>query len=172
MLHPAPGLPERGKKAYIAENNRSLVVRMETEGKAFLFAGDIGSGAEATLVRKYGHDLKCDLLKVPHHGSKSSSTGAFVSMTHPEIAVVTVGEGNRYRQPSEDVIARYEKNGAQVYRTDKHGAIIVTMDKGRLIVQPWTSLTLQRIALDDRVSSWVGHERENWKRAWERIWLK
>jgi competence protein ComEC len=144
---------------------------METKGKVFLFAGDIEAGAEAALVRKYGHDLKCDLLKVPHHGSKSSNTGAFVSMTNPEIAVVTVGEGNRYRQPSEDVIARYERSGAQVYRTDKHGAIVVTVEKDELIVQPWASLTLQRIALDDRVS-WAGQERENWKRAWERIWLK
>jgi len=82
-----------------------------------------------------------------------------------------VGEGNRYRQPSEDVVARYERSGAQVYRTDKHSAIVVTMEKGRLIVQPWTSLVLQRIALDDR-ASWAGQERENWKRAWERIWLK
>src|SRR3990172_7240049 len=104
VLHPAPGLPERGKKAYITENNRSLVVRMETEGKGFLFSPYIEAGAEATLVRKDGHDLKCDLLKVPHHGSKSSNTGAFVSMTNPEIAVVTVGEGNRYRQPSEDIL--------------------------------------------------------------------
>jgi competence protein ComEC len=169
VLHPAPGLSERGKKAYITENNRSLVVRMETEGKVFLFAGDIEAGAEATLVRKYGHDLKCDLLKVPHHGSKSSNTGAFVSLAGPAIAVVTVGKGNRYRQPSEDVIARYEKKGAQVYRTDKHGAIVVTVEKGRLIVQSWASLTLQRIALDDRVSSWVGGERENWKRLWKRL---
>ena len=92
-------------------------------------------------------------------------------MTNPEIAVVTVGEGNRYRQPSEDVVTRYEKKGAQVYRTDRHGAIVVTVEKGRLIVQSWTSLTLQRIALDDP-SSWGTRERDNWKRVWERIWLK
>ena len=168
VLHPAPGLPERGKKAYIIENNRSLVVRMETEGKVFLFAGDIEAGAEAALARKYGHDLKCDLLKVPHHGSKSSSTDTFVSMTRPEIAVVTVGKGNRYRQPSEDVIARFEKNGTQAYRTDTHGAVVVTMEKGRLIVQPWAEMVMKRITLDDP-SSWARQEWENWKRVWERI---
>ena len=94
-----------------------------------------------------------------------------MSLTNPEIAVVTVGQGNRYRQPSEDVVARYERSGAQLYPTDRHGAIVVTVEKDELSVQPWTSLLLQRIALDDR-ASWGTRERENWKRAWERIWLK
>ncbi len=171
VLHPATGFSEESKKVYINENNRSLVMRIELNGNVFLFPGDIEAGAEATLVQRYGKDLKCDLLKVPHHGSKSSNTGAFVSMTAPEIAVVTVGKGNRYRQPSEEVIARYEKNGAKVYRTDTHGAIVVAIEKRGLIVQPWTSLVLQRIALDDR-ASWGTRERENWTRAWERIWLR
>ena len=58
-----------------------------------------------------------------------------------------------------------------MYRTDRHGAIVVTMEKDELSVQPWASLTLQRIALDDR-ASWGTRERANWKRVWERIWLK
>lgn len=171
VLHPARGFSFPDRKAYVTENNHSLVVRVTADGNVFLFPGDIEAGAEDALVRQYGHDLKCDLLKVPHHGSKSSSAEKFVSMTRPAIAVITVGRGNPYRQPSEDVIARYETHGAHVYRTDKHGAIVVAMEKRGLIVQPWTSLFLQRIALDDR-ASWGWRERKNWKRAWERLWLK
>jgi competence protein ComEC len=164
VLHPTRGFSERSKKAYINENNRSLVLRITADGNVFLFPGDIEAGAEVALVRQYGHDLKCDLLKVPHHGSKSSSAETFVSMADPAIAVVTVGRGNPYRQPSDDVIARYEKHGAHVYRTDRDGALVATVEKDKLIVQPWASLTLQRIVLDDRLSSWVGRERENWKK--------
>jgi beta-lactamase superfamily II metal-dependent hydrolase len=87
-------------------------------------------------------------------------------MARPAIAVVTVGMGNPYRQPSEDVIARYKKHGARVYRTDRDGAIIVTGEKDKLKVQPWAEMVMKRITIGDP-SSWAAHERENWKRLWK-----
>ncbi len=168
VLHPARGFSERSKKAYINENNRSLVIRIELDRNVLLFPGDIEAGAEARLVREFGQNLKCDLLKVPHHGSKSSSAENFVSMVRPAIAVVTVGKGNPYRQPSEDVIARYKKHGTRVYRTDRDGAIIVTGEKDKLKVQPWAELVMKRITIGDP-SSWAAHERENWQRAGKRM---
>jgi competence protein ComEC len=168
VLHPARGFPEFSKKAYVNENNRSLVLRIELGRNVVLFPGDIEAGAEARLVQEFGQNLKCDLLKVPHHGSKSSSAENFVSIVRPAIAVVTVGKGNPYRQPSEDVIARYKKNGTRVYRTDRDGAIIVTGKKDKLRVQSWAEMVMKRITIGDP-SSWAAQERENWQRAGKRM---
>jgi competence protein ComEC len=103
------------------------------------------------------------LLKVPHHGSKSSSSWAFVSLTKPAIAVVTVGRGNRYHHPSDDVIKRYERAGAQVCRTDADGAVMVKADTNSLDIMRWRELVLRRINLDERMS-WGERERQNWSR--------
>jgi competence protein ComEC len=167
LLHPAPGFRSRDRKAYAAENSRSLVVKIRSEGRVFLFSGDIGIEAENDILRR-GQDLKCDLLKVPHHGSKSSSSEAFVSQTKPAIAVVTVGRGNRYHHPSEDIIARYENAGARVYRTDTGGAVMVNVEREKLEAVQWRELILRRINLDDRVS-WGEGERRNWNRLKVRV---
>jgi competence protein ComEC len=162
LLHPVPGFRSRDRKAYAAENSRSLVVKIRSEGRVFLFSGDIGIEAENDILRR-GQDLKCDLLKVPHHGSKSSSSWAFVSLTKPAIAVVTVGRGNRYHHPSDDVIKRYERAGAQVCRTDADGAVMVKADTNSLDIMRWRELVLRRINLDERMS-WGERERQNWSR--------
>ncbi len=131
VLHPAPGFRSRERKAYAAENDGSLVVRIAAREGAFLFTGDIGAEAEKALLRSV-RNLRCDLLKVPHHGSKSSSTEAFVSAVRPAAAVVTVGRGNPYHHPSADVLERYENSGSQIYRTDRDGAIVLSADGGSL----------------------------------------
>jgi competence protein ComEC len=142
------------------------VVLVSLQGKKFLFTGDIQADAEAVLARKKG-DLACDVLKVPHHGSISSSTDAFVSAIRPQAAIISVGAGNRYRQPSEDVIARYEQGGTSVYRTDRDGAVMVTMRNGRLAIDPWAAKRLRRIVLGD-FTTWREQERENWRRIFAR----
>jgi len=170
VLHPAPAFRPTGKKAYAVENSRSLVVLVSLQGGKFLFTGDIQADAEVLLAREK-QGLACDVLKVPHHGSSSSSTGAFVSAVRPQAAIISVGAGNRYRQPSEDVIARYESIGAKVYRTDEDGAVTVRIGKVGLAVTAWAKMVLKRITLDE-TRAWLNVERENWKRVWERIWLK
>lgn len=170
VLHPSRLFTGQERQAYAAENNRSLVVRISFDDKTCLFTGDIGMSAEQRLVRS-GQDLKCDLLKVPHHGSKSSSSDVFVAATRPELAVITVGKGNRYRHPSDEVVARYDANGARICRTDQDGAITIAVKNGRLDTIGWNDLVLARINLMDTMD-WTGQERRNWRRLLVRMTSK
>ncbi|HEY6010343.1 MAG TPA: DNA internalization-related competence protein ComEC/Rec2, partial [Nitrospirota bacterium] len=162
VLHPGRDFTVHDRKAYAEENNRSLVVRISAEGKVFLFTGDIGDAAEQALARA-GEDLKADLLKVPHHGSKTSSSEAFVTATRPEVAVVTVGNGNLYRHPSDEVIARYQGIGAGILRTDHDGAVTIRIRRGRLELTRWNDLLMRRIEIRDH-GAWRDRERENAQR--------
>src|SRR5574341_95397 len=159
VLHPRTGFASRSRKAYDAENNRSLVVRMDFNGRTLLFTGDIGAEAEMDLVRTVGN-LKCDLLKVPHHGSRSSSSDDFLSRIGPEAAVIPVGKGNPYHHPSPEVVERYEQSGIRLFRTDRDGAVIVTLDNKGMHISPWAEQILRRISLDE-TGNWPAVEREN-----------
>jgi competence protein ComEC len=167
VLHPKPGFFAQEQKAYAAENDRSLVVRIVDRSRIFLFTGDIGKGSEASLNTPY-QCLKCDVLKVPHHGSRSSSSDAFVSQARPGIAVVTAGRENPYRHPSPDVIERYEKAGAFICRTDRDGAVIIRTNQEGMEVSQWSELMLRRIVLH-KPEEWKAIERQNWLRIWKRM---
>lgn len=162
VLHPAPGFSSRAKQAYAAENDRSLVLKVQTEGTALLFTGDIGISAEADLLETM-RGVKCDLMKVPHHGSKSSSSDTFLAAAQPGIVVVTVGRGNPYRHPAGEVLERYEGVGSRIYRTDTGGATAVSLRNGKMEIVQWAGLMLNRIELQKR-GAWEAGERENWKR--------
>jgi competence protein ComEC len=110
-------------------NDSSLTLRLEAEGGAALLTGDIEAAAERRLLRA-PDALASDVLKVPHHGSRTSSGPAFVTAVGPDIAVMSVGADNRYRLPAADVEARYRAAGACVLRTDRCGAITVTLGDG------------------------------------------
>ena len=96
-----------------------------------LLAADIEELAEQWLV-EIGRDLGTDVLVVPRHGSKSSSTVEFIAAVDPLVAVVPVG-GNAYGHPSEEVLARYSE--VSLYRTDEDGEVVVTSDGERLWVR-------------------------------------
>jgi len=162
VLHPGASFRQRTRKAYAAENDRSLVVRLDLDGKTLLFAGDIHAEGERELLRN-APDLAADLVKVPHHGSRTSSSVGLVAALHPRIAVITVGEGNPYRHPSEEIEARYREQGAAVYRTDLHGAIEVRVSPAGLDMRPWSELLLHRISTSKRGEWWM-IERSNWRR--------
>jgi competence protein ComEC len=132
----------------------------------FLFTGDIGEDAEKEMLRS-GRDLRCDLIKVPHHGSKSSISAPFLSRTRPEIGIVTVGSRNRYGHPAPEVVERYDAAGTRLFRTDLDGALTVTVDKGGLIVKSWRTRMLQRIEVADP-ASWRRQEERNWLALWLR----
>ena len=168
VLHPAPDFITHERKAYAAENSRSLVVRVTAQERVFLFVGDINRDAEAVLVQS-GRDLSCDLIKVPHHGSNSSNSETFISRAHPAIAIADVGRRNRYRHPSPEVVARYRAAGAQFYQTDLSGALTITLDRERLRVSEWRKVMLQRIDLE-RPAAWASRERNNWRALWFRAW--
>ena len=90
--------------------------------------GDIDQDGEAELIKDYGKALECDIMKVPHHGSKYSSTEEFIKITDPDLAVFQVGKNN-YGHPSEEAIKRYEAAGTAIVRNDKSGAIGVSVEE-------------------------------------------
>jgi competence protein ComEC len=166
VIHPRTEFNPGTAKSYAAENSRSLVLRMTVNGRTVLFPGDIHMEGERAVFESLP-ELPVDVVKVPHHGSKTSSSEDFITATRPRIAVISVGAGNAYRQPSEDVVGRYERHGVRVYRTDRDGAVMVGITDTGLTVTPWTSLVLERIGLND-VRSWGKLERQNWSRVWIR----
>ncbi len=120
ILHPAQD------RLYSNTNNFSLVMGIEHEGLAFLFTGDIEKEAELELALQY--DLsQFEILKVPHHGSNTSSHPKFLEKVDPKIAVFTVGE-NDFEFPSTDVVVRYDKMGIKTYRTDINGNVVMNWD--------------------------------------------
>ncbi len=108
-------------------NNASVVVRLEYGRTVFLFTGDAEADEEADILTS-GQPLTCDVLKVGHHGSHTSTTPAFLSATHPRIAVISVGKRNHFGHPNPDVMERLREEGAKVYRTDLDGAVTCISD--------------------------------------------
>ncbi|HEY2335850.1 MAG TPA: DNA internalization-related competence protein ComEC/Rec2 [Burkholderiales bacterium] len=119
FLHPAPG---RAWK----RNDASCVLRIEASGGSLLLTGDIERGAEKELSGN--SNVKSDVLLVPHHGSKTSSTEPFIAAVAPRWAVVTAGYRNRFGHPNEQVLERYRAAGVEVRRTDREGALQVVLD--------------------------------------------
>ncbi len=123
VLHPEKGV----FFVPTVHNNQSLVLRLLYGRTAFLLTGDIGRKAESEIL-KNAQDIKSQVLKSPHHGSNSSSSSAFLDQVKPQIAIVSVGERNRYGFPDPEVLERYARMGAKVYRTDLCGAIELSSD--------------------------------------------
>ncbi|MEH7384044.1 DNA internalization-related competence protein ComEC/Rec2 [Bacillus sp. JJ1521] len=104
------------------ENNNSVVIYTKLGGLNWLFTGDIEKDVELDLIRTY-KNLRIDVLKVGHHGSKTSSTEGFVKLLNPKVALIPVGESNSFNHPHPDVIKHFNKEKVKIYRTDKDGAI-------------------------------------------------
>ena len=113
------------------ENNKSVIVMAELDGIKFLFTGDAEAKAEQALIDE-GLNIDCDVLKVGHHGSSSSSTKEFLNKTTPEYAAISVGKNNIYSHTSESVVSALENCGAQVLRTDTDGDITFYVENGKI----------------------------------------
>ncbi|HEY4550352.1 MAG TPA: DNA internalization-related competence protein ComEC/Rec2 [Bacillus sp. (in: firmicutes)] len=109
-------------------NDGSIVIYTELGGLKWLFTGDLEAEGEAKLMKK-NPTLSVDVLKVGHHGSKSSSTEDFLERLSPQWAIISVGENNRYQHPHQEVLDRLQKNEIIIYRTDQLGAITYTFRK-------------------------------------------
>jgi competence protein ComEC len=110
-----------------ASNDDSLVMRIQDGTQSFLLSGDIEKRVENELVNEQA-PLAADFLKVPHHGSKTSSADAFVGALAPRVAVVSVGEGNQFGHPVDAVVERYAQAGVRFLRTDRDGAVTALTD--------------------------------------------
>lgn len=125
----------RIEKGYTTEyttetNDSSALILLSLEHTSYLFAGDVTTNMEDKLLDRLsiadkGYLSSVTLLKVAHHGSKDSTSDAFLSMVHPSHAIVMVGAGNQYGLPSSTIISKLSNIGARVYRTDELGTIIV-----------------------------------------------
>lgn len=107
-------------------NNNSLVCKLNYKNYSMLFTGDIEAIAEKTILKKYSKNLnilKSDILKVAHHGSKTSSITEFIEKIKPKYAIIGVGEDNKFGHPSDSTIQNLEKANIRIYRTDKMGEI-------------------------------------------------
>jgi len=114
----------------LGTNDASLVIRLGYAGHRILLGGDIGEEGEAELLDGHsGHELACDVLKVPHHGSRYASSGAFLDAVSPTLAVASAGKYNRFGLPSPAALERYTRRGIRVLRTDRDGAVSITVDR-------------------------------------------
>ena len=129
ILHPGDTLLDDGKGRL---NANAIVAKLnyKMDNKLFtvLFTGDIEYDAEQELVKEYGNKLKSDILKVAHHGSKTSSSQEFINLVKPEIALIGVGKDNTFGHPNDGVIEKLKKIKAKIYRTDLDGEIIIKME--------------------------------------------
>ncbi len=103
-------------------NDMSVVFMLEYGESRFLFTGDIEEEAEKAIL-KSGTDLKCDILKIAHNGSDTSTCDEFLEKADPDVAVISVGAGNEYGHPKSEVIGKLLRSGAVIYRTDDDGTV-------------------------------------------------
>ena len=112
-------------------NNNSIVAKFVSSNVTMLFTGDIEEIAEKRLCELYRNTnkLQADIIKVAHHGSKTSSTLSFLELVNPQIALIGVGADNNFGHPNEGVLERIKKLGTQIYRTDQTGEVSIVIDK-------------------------------------------
>jgi competence protein ComEC len=122
LLHPSPA--DFGvRKA----NHQSCVLKVSAAGRSMLLTSDIERPAEAALLERDAGALRADVLLVPHHGSRSSSSDEFLAAARPAIAVIPSGYRSRFGHPHPEVLARYRATGARLLRTDLDGAVQVRL---------------------------------------------
>lgn len=134
VLHPTPDFVDADGNAPFGPNNGSVVFSLQHGAVRVLFTGDIEQETDPAILA-WGARLPARLLKVAHHGSRTSSQPLFVEAVAPAVAVMSLGEGNKFKHPAPEVVERYTAHGAQVLRTDYTGAIRVRIDGTRMVVQ-------------------------------------
>ncbi len=147
-------------------NNRSLVTRLDCGAHSLLLTADAEQEVLAKLQRlSHGHSAK--IVKVPHHGAKSSLHEGWVKQIEAEAMVVSVGSHNRYGHPAEAVVAAYAARDLPLYRTDQDGAIIIeaSLDSPDLRITTTQQQQLIPVDLSDNIWS---QELTNWQRLWNR----
>ncbi len=142
VLNPPQGSMVDQKDSPSQINNRSIVLMITYKNHRFLLTGDIEEEAEARLVES-GKDLRSDVLKVPHHGSQTSSTRKFLEAIKPSYALFTVGFRNIFNLPSAKILSRYESAGCSILRTDRDGSVMFETDGENLRVTPFLNSSAQ-----------------------------
>lgn len=127
VLHPEKALAD------VSDNNSSVVLKITFGARSFLLTGDIEKEAEGELMTN-PDALAVDVVEVPHHGSKTSSTAEFAVATHAKYAVISVGRTSRFGHPQREVVERWQASGAKVIKTGERGTITFSTDGSDLRV--------------------------------------
>ena len=127
VLHP-------GKDSTLRGNNRSCVLKISAGKVSMLLTGDIEAAAEGRLLSGHKRELKSTALLAPHHGSKTSSTPAFIEAISPELVIFSAGYRNRFKLPDQAILSRYQDDGAQTLITARTGAIKVSLHDGEMTI--------------------------------------
>ena len=113
-------------------NDDSMVIKVVFGETEILFTGDIENITERKLLAKENDNLDVDILKVAHHGSKTSSTESFIEACSPEYAVISVGKNNKYKEPAETTLECLEEQEVDVWRTDRDGTVVMTLGRDKV----------------------------------------
>lgn len=130
ILHPARDESSR-------DNNQSCVLRISTSQYAVLVPGDIEQEAEHRLLSEHAADLPAAVLVAPHHGSRTSSSPAFISAVNPQVVLYATGYRNRYRHPNQDIMQRYAQRGIRSHDTSRDGAVLIRIDQSGMTAATW-----------------------------------
>jgi competence protein ComEC len=133
-----PDLPDWERQR--VRNDDSLVFDLRWRDVSLLLTGDIGRSVERARLSNIA-PAPMRIVKIPHHGSLTSSSIEFVRALAPTIAVVSAGRGNHFGHPVPEVLQRYEEVGAEIFRTDRDGAVMVDTDGKSIHVQSFTGRT-------------------------------
>jgi len=136
LLHPAAASYANKD---LKSNDRSCVLKITTAHGSVLLTADIEAHSEQELLQRQPDALRAEVLVVPHHGSRTSSTAAFIAAVQPRWALFPVGYRNRFGHPKDDVVERYRSAGARLARTDAEGALKVRLEGGAVSVQGYRS---------------------------------
>ncbi len=161
----ANGLEEgTGTRSGSLLNNLSVVTRLDCGPQTFLFTADVEADALRHLNER-GAAADVRVLKVPHHGARSSLDEAWIRRVRPEVAVISVGRHNPYGHPAAEVLAAYEGSGGQLYRTDRQGAVWITASLSSLAMQVHFAREslLRPVRLE---AAPIAAERKNLSRIW------
>ncbi len=119
-------------KEYDNENDNSNVIYTELSGYNFMFMGDASSTTEKEIIDKYNLP-DVDVLKVGHHGSRTSSSIEFINEINPEYSIISVGKNNRYGHPNKEVLDALEES--KIYRIDQNGSIMFKINNNKLKIE-------------------------------------
>lgn len=134
VLHPTlPFLTDTNSDA----NNVSIVFRMQYGKFSMLFTGDNEHEGEERILEMFPAScLASNILKAGHHGSRTSTSDHFLSAVNPKVAVISCGKRNKFKHPHKSTLQKFESHGVKVYRTDQHGAVVITSDGKKFIIAP------------------------------------
>lgn len=145
-------------ESYADTNNTSIVLQVLYGSTSFLFTGDMERDAENDMLDYWGDEIdwKTDVLKVGHHGSSTSSGYRFIYETDPDYAVISVGEGNSYGHPHDEVVKRYNDAGVPMLRTDELGTVTAVTD-GETVTLTWEKQQSEPANVTPAVTEYIGN---------------